>query len=41
LRPGERIIKEFGGLPLYGLAARPILTDSGGFQIYSLAKLGR
>ncbi len=39
LRPGERIIKEFGGLHRFMDWRRPILTDSGGFQIYSLAKL--
>ncbi|MCR4771146.1 MAG: tRNA guanosine(34) transglycosylase Tgt [Oscillospiraceae bacterium] len=39
LRPGEQIIKRFGGLHGFMKWDRPILTDSGGFQIYSLAKL--
>ncbi len=39
LRPGEDIIKQAGGLHRFMDWNRPILTDSGGFQIYSLAKL--
>ncbi len=39
LRPGEQVVKEFGGLHGFMDWKRPILTDSGGFQIYSLAKL--
>lgn len=39
LRPGENIIKELGGLHRFMDWSGPILTDSGGFQIFSLAKL--
>jgi queuine tRNA-ribosyltransferase len=39
LRPGESLIREAGGLHGFMNWNRPILTDSGGFQIYSLAKL--
>ena len=39
LRPGEDIIRAAGGLHRFMDWGRPILTDSGGFQIYSLAKL--
>lgn len=39
LRPGEQVIKDFGGLHGFMKWKKPILTDSGGFQIYSLAKL--
>jgi len=39
LRPGEEIIKKAGGLHNFCGWDRPILTDSGGFQIFSLAKL--
>jgi queuine tRNA-ribosyltransferase len=41
LRPGHRLIAERGGLHLFMGWARPILTDSGGFQVYSLAALRR
>jgi queuine tRNA-ribosyltransferase len=37
LRPGDELIAEFGGLHRFMDWDRPILTDSGGFQIYSLA----
>jgi queuine tRNA-ribosyltransferase len=37
LRPGPEIIAELGGLHRYMNWPRPILTDSGGFQIFSLA----
>ena len=37
LRPGEDIIREAGGLHKFMNWHRPILTDSGGFQVYSLA----
>ncbi|MFN2128123.1 MAG: tRNA guanosine(34) transglycosylase Tgt [Anaerolineales bacterium] len=37
LRPGEDLIAEFGGLHKFMNWNRPILTDSGGFQIFSLA----
>lgn len=39
VRPGDRIIKEMGGLHRFMTWDGPILTDSGGFQIFSLAKL--
>ena len=39
LRPGEEIIRDAGGLHRFMRWDGPILTDSGGFQIFSLAKL--
>jgi queuine tRNA-ribosyltransferase len=39
LRPGDAIIKECGGLHRFMNWDKPILTDSGGFQVFSLAKL--
>ena len=39
LRPGDKIIKEMGGLHKFMNWDKPILTDSGGFQVFSLAKL--
>ena len=39
LRPGERIVKEAGGLHKFMNWDKPILTDSGGFQVFSLAEL--
>ena len=39
LRPGDKIIHELGGLHKFMNWDRPILTDSGGFQVFSLAKL--
>jgi len=39
LRPGHEIIAELGGLHRFMHWSRPILTDSGGFQVFSLAKL--
>lgn len=39
LRPGEEIVREMGGLHQFMGWHRPILTDSGGFQVYSLAQL--
>jgi queuine tRNA-ribosyltransferase len=41
LRPGMDVIKHFGGLHKLIGWDKPILTDSGGFQIFSLAKLNR
>ncbi len=38
LRPGEDVIKHAGGLHRFMNYKRPILTDSGGFQVFSLAK---
>jgi len=39
LRPGADVIAELGGLHRFMHWSRPILTDSGGFQVFSLAKL--
>ena len=38
-RPGEKLVKEAGGLHKFMNWDRPILTDSGGFQVFSLSKL--
>lgn len=38
LQPGEDIVKEFGGLAKFTQWNRPTITDSGGFQIFSLGK---
>lgn len=38
LRPGMDVIKEFGGLHAFMHWDKPILTDSGGFQVFSLAE---
>ena len=38
LRPGEDIVNKAGGLHKFMNYDRPILTDSGGFQVFSLAK---
>jgi len=38
LRPGEDLINEAGGLHKFMNVNRPILTDSGGFQVFSLAR---
>ena len=39
VRPGDTLVKEMGGLHRFMTWDGPILTDSGGFQIFSLAKL--
>ncbi|MBQ1507622.1 MAG: tRNA guanosine(34) transglycosylase Tgt, partial [Ruminococcus sp.] len=39
LRPGDEKVKELGGLHKFTRWDGPILTDSGGFQVFSLAKL--
>lgn len=39
LRPGHRLIERLGGLHRFMNWTGPILTDSGGFQVYSLASL--
>ena len=39
LRPGTEIIKKFGGLHDFMQWQKPILTDSGGFQVFSLSNL--
>lgn len=41
LRPGDKIVKQMGGLHKFMNWDRPILTDSGGFQVFSLAGLRR
>ncbi len=38
LRPGDEVVAELGGLHRFMAWDRPILTDSGGFQVYSLAQ---
>jgi queuine tRNA-ribosyltransferase len=39
LRPGHKLVEEAGGLHKFMHWDRPILTDSGGFQVFSLAKI--
>ncbi len=39
VRPGDKLIRELGGLHQFMGWEKPILTDSGGFQVFSLAKL--
>lgn len=39
LRPGDQVVRELGGLHRFTGWKGPILTDSGGFQVFSLAKL--
>ncbi len=39
LRPGEKLVKKAGGLHNFMRWDRPILTDSGGFQVFSLSEL--
>jgi queuine tRNA-ribosyltransferase len=41
LRPGHRLIRDLGGLHRFASWNRLLLTDSGGFQVYSLAELNR
>ncbi|NMA66807.1 MAG: tRNA-guanine transglycosylase, partial [Clostridiaceae bacterium] len=41
LRPGDKVIKQLGGLHKFMNWDRPILTDSGGFQVFSLAQMRR
>ena len=41
VRPGDTVVKQMGGLHRFMDWHRPILTDSGGFQVFSLAKLRR
>jgi queuine tRNA-ribosyltransferase len=38
LRPGEEIVRDLGGLHVFSGWSGPILTDSGGFQVFSLAQ---
>ena len=39
VRPGDKVVKQLGGLHKFMHWERPILTDSGGFQVFSLAGL--
>ncbi len=39
IQPGEKVIKKLGGLHSFSHWPGPILTDSGGFQVFSLAKI--
>lgn len=39
LRPGQELIREFGGIHRFMAWDKPVLTDSGGFQVFSLAEL--
>lgn len=39
LRPGDEVVRDLGGLHKFINWDRPILTDSGGFQVFSLAQL--
>ncbi|NJD09111.1 MAG: tRNA guanosine(34) transglycosylase Tgt [Gemmatimonadetes bacterium] len=41
LRPGHEVVRELGGIHEFMHWARPVLTDSGGFQVFSLAGLTR
>ena len=41
LRPGEKTLRNFGGLHNFMNWKKPILTDSGGYQIMSLSKFNK
>ena len=41
VRPGDDVVYDMGGLHQFTNWDRPILTDSGGFQVFSLAKLNK
>ncbi len=41
LRPGDEVVKKLGGIRRFTRWDGPVLTDSGGFQVFSLAKLRR
>lgn len=41
VRPGDELVKEMGGLHQFTRFDGPILTDSGGFQVFSLAKINQ
>lgn len=41
MRPGSELVKKAGGLHKFMAWDKPILTDSGGFQVFSLAKLNK
>ena len=38
LRPGSEVFKKFGGIHKFMKWQKPVLTDSGGFQIFSLPR---
>ena len=39
VRPGDEVVKQLGGIHKFMVWDRPVLTDSGGFQVFSLAGL--
>jgi queuine tRNA-ribosyltransferase len=41
LRPGDELVREMGGLHRFMVWDGPILTDSGGFQVFSLAEINK
>ncbi len=41
LRPGSALVQQMGGLQRWSRWGRPMLTDSGGFQVFSLADISR
>ena len=41
LRPGEKIIKECGGIQRFSSWNKPVLTDSGGYQVFSLSQFNK
>lgn len=41
LSPGEKVVKSLGGLHVFSRRSGPILTDSGGFQVFSLAHVNK
>jgi queuine tRNA-ribosyltransferase len=41
LRPGDEVVRDLGGLHRFMNWPRPILTDSGGFQVFSLAQISK
>jgi queuine tRNA-ribosyltransferase len=41
LRPGEQIVADLGGVAAFGGWHGPVLTDSGGYQVFSLATINR
>lgn len=41
VRPGDELVREMGGIRAFTGWQGPVLTDSGGFQVFSLAKLRR
>jgi queuine tRNA-ribosyltransferase len=41
LRPGDKLVRDLGGLHRFMAWDRPILTDSGGFQVFSLTEISK